>query len=416
MATQISQPEFGQRLRRLRLERGLSQRDLAVGAVNQSYISLLESGARVPTLDVVLHLSRVLEVPLHTLAGTLALSGKTADEDGADLVQALLIGSAIVNGDLERAEERLRSCYRASASATRMLYRGLALDRVLELRGDRAARYQLLRELLPVAERIGVPEALVRVRIDLAAAARDAGDLTEAFTQIELAERQIGQTAFLDDSEHVRLLCIRISVLSDAGGGVEVIRLTDTMLAVAAKINSPAILGRAHWTASLALARVGEIARSLEHLRTAREMLANPTTSLRDWARFSRAAVSALMDAEADPAEITSQMQIARAAGAASDAQVDAAAWTSLEVRYALATGDPELALRLAATVDEERLTGIERVRFALAVGRAQHRLGRSAEARATLRRAAQLAESAAAHRLSARIWREIDEDLPPGA
>ena len=134
--------------------------------------------------------------------------------------------------------------------------------------------------------------------------------------------------------------------------------------------------------------------------------MANPSTSLRDWARFTRAAASALLDAEADLAEIESAMLAARAATTATE--TDPSVSVSLEVRYALAVGEPERALEIASTFDEETLTGIERVRFVLALGRAQHRCGREEDAVATLSRAGQLAEAAAAYRRAAQIWREV--------
>ena len=417
MATQIPQPEFGQRLRRLRGERGLSQRDLAFGAVNQSYISLLESGARVPTLEVVLHLARILDVPLDTLVDDIGLPVQRAPEQSrtSDLADELLTTSAIDHGDLIQAERRLKTAYRVahdSGSPTAALSHGLALERVLELRNDRAGRHALLLELVDVAAGAGVPEALVLARIALSGAARELGLLAEAFTHIELAEHEIAGTGFVRGSEHIRLLAVHVSVLSDAGGGVEVVRIVDRMLAMAADLDAPAIAGRAHWVASIALARLGEVERSLQHLHAAREMLANPHTSLRDWARFTRAAVSALMDADAELSEITAHMQAARAATAASEAVADPIASASLEVRYALATGAPERALEIAATMDEADLAGIERVRFVLAVGRAQRRLGQHDEATRTLRRAAQLAETASAFRRAAQIWREVNDSV----
>jgi hypothetical protein len=103
-------------------------------------------------------------------------------------------------------------------------------------------------------------------------------------------------------------------------------------------------------------------------------------------------------------------MQAARAATAATEALADPSASISLEVRYSLACGEPERALEIASTLDDGDLSGIERVRFVLAVGRAQRRCGRSEEATATLRRAAQLAEDAAAYRRAAEIWREAAE------
>lgn len=413
---QIPQPDFGQRLRRLRTERGMSQRDLALDTVNQSYISLLESGARVPTLEVVLQLARVLDVPFNALVDNVSVPADKAPafpSDASQLAESLLTDSAIANGDLEQAEQRLTTAYRTAIDGGRpaaALSHGLTLERVLDMRSERHTRYQLLTELIEVAEKVAVPEACVRTRIALSTAARDVGRLSEALTQIERTEQEVIGTAFAGGSEHVRLLGVHISVLSDAGGGVEVTRIVDRMVAMATEVGSVAIRGRAQWVASVALARLGEAERSLEHLRAAREMLANPSTSLLDWARLCRAAASALMDAGADFSEITMHMDAARAATAACEAVADPAASASLEVRYALAAGEPEKALKIATTVDESAFTGIEHVRFVLAVGRAQLRCGDRAAASETLRRAARLAEAAAAYRRATQIWHEVNE------
>ncbi|GAB6040819.1 helix-turn-helix domain-containing protein [Endothiovibrio diazotrophicus] len=56
---------FGDLLRQLRNERGLSQLDLALEAdLDQSYVALMERGARQPTLHTLLSLARALERPV----------------------------------------------------------------------------------------------------------------------------------------------------------------------------------------------------------------------------------------------------------------------------------------------------------------------------------------------------------------
>lgn len=51
---------LGERIRRARIERGLSQRDLAVPLLTPSYVSLIESGKRVPSSDALEHISGIL--------------------------------------------------------------------------------------------------------------------------------------------------------------------------------------------------------------------------------------------------------------------------------------------------------------------------------------------------------------------
>lgn len=60
---------FGQRLRALRVERGLQQGDLAGPGVSVSYISMLENDNREPTARVLDHLAEVLSVDVPTLTG-----------------------------------------------------------------------------------------------------------------------------------------------------------------------------------------------------------------------------------------------------------------------------------------------------------------------------------------------------------
>jgi len=54
---------FGAAVRRLRLERGLTQEDLAEAAgLSQRYVSVLERGENSPTLNVIFRLCHALDV------------------------------------------------------------------------------------------------------------------------------------------------------------------------------------------------------------------------------------------------------------------------------------------------------------------------------------------------------------------
>jgi transcriptional regulator with XRE-family HTH domain len=411
----IQQPEFGRRLKRLRVERGLSQRDLAVGVVNPSYISLLESGSRVPTLEVALHLARALEVPLSALVEGSPdnVDTFTARTDESRLVRDLLARNAYEFGDLAEAQQRFTEAYQAAkreGSPLSVLGYGLDLQDILVLRSEFAERSALLLELATVAEQLGTPELVVRVEIDRAAAARDVGRLGEALELAERAAEAIAHTDLADTSEHVRTLGVLISIRCDSGDFGEVPRLVDEMLRVAEQVASPPVTGRAHWVASVAFSRIGRPELAERHVREAREMLATPATSVREWARFSRAAASALLEADAHPHEVEQYLLGARAASAIIDSPTELAQLASLESRYALAVGDPQRALELSdfVDVDPAGLKGLELVRLRVARGRALHRLGRDREAADQLRIAATLCDELEAYRQAAQIWREL--------
>jgi transcriptional regulator with XRE-family HTH domain len=415
MASGISQPGFGRRLRQLRLARGLSQRDLAVGVVNPSYVSLLESGSRVPTLEVALQIARALDVPLKELVedATLTTDSENVRANGERLVRDLLARSAADYGDLTAAAERFGYAFqeaKQSDMTVAALQYGLALDEILALLADYEARYQLILQLGELAVATDTPELVIKVSIEHASAARDTGRLAEALDEANRALRRIQGTQFFRSSQHVQLLSIMVSVLCDSGGTQEVPPLIEEMLAVANQIDSRPLSGRAHWTASVAYARIGDAQRAVEHVRCASQMLASPGTPLRDWARFSRSAASALLDADADLKEIERFLNGARAAMAAADLPGEAPLLASAEMRFALASGDAEMALELGERVDEASLTGFELVRLLLAKGRALHRLGRLDEATDQMRRAARLSDDLAAYQLAASVWRELDQ------
>ena len=141
-----AEESIGQRLRRLRLERGLSQRDLASPGVSYAYISRIEAGARRPSVKA-----------LRMLAPKLGVS-----------VEYLETGSEI--RDVEARELRLA-------------------DAELELRltDDTTAAEQTLLDVIEEAVRSGDPLAATRARLALGLAAARRGDHARAVAHLEPA-------------------------------------------------------------------------------------------------------------------------------------------------------------------------------------------------------------------------------------
>ncbi|MFD2171156.1 helix-turn-helix domain-containing protein [Tumebacillus lipolyticus] len=61
------QETLGQRIRRLRRAKGMTQNELADGFVTISMISQVESGKNTPSVELVQHIAKKLQVPLHAL-------------------------------------------------------------------------------------------------------------------------------------------------------------------------------------------------------------------------------------------------------------------------------------------------------------------------------------------------------------
>jgi tetratricopeptide (TPR) repeat protein len=137
---------IGVRLKRLRLERGLSQRDLSSPGVSYAYISRIEAGARTPSVKALRMLAQRLQVSVEYL------------ETGRDI------------RDVDERELRLA-------------------DAELELReaGNAAEAERKLDELLDEAVGAGDAACVTRVRIALGVVAAQRGNQLDAVERLEAA-------------------------------------------------------------------------------------------------------------------------------------------------------------------------------------------------------------------------------------
>src|ERR671934_1969555 len=94
---------IGQRLRRLRLERGLSQRELSERGVSYAYISRIEAGARRPSVKALRMLARKLRVS----ADYLETGSEIRDTDERELQIADAELELRLAEDPEEAEPKL---------------------------------------------------------------------------------------------------------------------------------------------------------------------------------------------------------------------------------------------------------------------------------------------------------------------
>jgi transcriptional regulator with XRE-family HTH domain len=107
---EIKDPKaFQERLITLRVERGLSQRDMAFEGCSHSFLSRIETGDRMPTLEIVEGLAKVLGVSPHYLL--------TGDEDSLAAVALQVV--AEIEGGVEPPKSLIRKLKSlASAQAT----------------------------------------------------------------------------------------------------------------------------------------------------------------------------------------------------------------------------------------------------------------------------------------------------------
>jgi tetratricopeptide (TPR) repeat protein len=146
-------------------------------------------------------------------------------------------------------------------------------------------------------------------------------------------------------------------------------------------------------------------------MSTAARILSNPSTSLRDWTRFSLAAATALLDCDGDRETADHHLRTARTALSLVDLPSEAAVLRLQEARAAVRDAEHDRALtdldRLDSCTDD--LTPHNQAMYWSVRARALEGLGRIDEAIAALRHAVEFAESLGAYRIAAGHWREID-------
>src|SRR5213594_987906 len=104
MTSPRRQPEtIGQRLRRLRHERGLSQRELSSPGVSYAYISRIEAGARRPSVKAL----RMLAKKLGVTADYLETGSEIRDTDERELRIADAELELRLRDDPAQAEKKL---------------------------------------------------------------------------------------------------------------------------------------------------------------------------------------------------------------------------------------------------------------------------------------------------------------------
>jgi transcriptional regulator with XRE-family HTH domain len=216
----------GQRLRRLRHERGLSQRDLASPGVSYAYISRIEAGARRPSVKALRQLAPKLGVSVEYL------------ETGRDL------------SDRDQRELRLAEA-----------------ELMLRLEQDASAAETELTALLAEAEAVGDPEVAARAHAGLGELADRRGNFTRAIAELERA-RADGVLSPLTHGDLYATLARAYSASGQPQQAVDV--LEDCLVQVRAQAPEDVTVGVRFATyLSYALSDLGELERAHTVVREA---------------------------------------------------------------------------------------------------------------------------------------------------
>jgi tetratricopeptide (TPR) repeat protein len=212
---------IGQRLKRLRLDRGLSQRELAAPGVSYAYISRIEAGTRQPSVKALRKLATKLGVSADYLETGSDLDPEAARElKLADLELAIRLGAA---ADTEAPLRDLIAEADAAGDRTSALRARVALAALVHDRGEYAAAVTLFETALeghPFD-----PVTFFDIYAQLARAYHGAGQTRAAVELLErcLAEVSDGEDAGLE-ARYATLLSYALSDVGEIARAEEVVQ------------------------------------------------------------------------------------------------------------------------------------------------------------------------------------------------
>lgn len=392
--------ELGERIRQLRLSRGLSQTELGDGKYSGSYISHIESGRRRPGGDVLAFLADQLGLPVNEL--------DPSDQEAADAEVAALLASArrlLTNLQADSAVHVARQASSLAASQNRDARRWEA-DYLLASAFMAAGRYEQAAELAaelaarPVV--VAATELRSEARVLAARAYRSCGQLAEATDQARLAVVDAGAEASLQAAALIAL----IGSLATAARWDEVTPVEDRLRGLIERLD-PQNAAKAAWAlGSSAFAR-GDLAEGLAwHGRGAE--LCDPRQDARAWARLHQSSAHYLVEMDGDLALAQAHFDLARPIVMLVGNPGDIADLRLVQARLLVRQGQHAQAVELlehltgeAAILDDVRLEAEIRQTLATAL----LGLDRVAEGRAQLRAAAACFEKAQAPQRALEMW-----------
>jgi len=339
---------LGQRLRALRIERGLSQAELAGDLVSPSYVSLIEAGRRSPEREVLDGLARKLGC-----SPILLESGVAPEEINEQRLRLQFAEIALANGDLTEAHARFTEI--AQQAGPEIRYNALwGLARTTRRQDDLHAALSHVDELLAAA-RAGEPGtpgllALLNLRCVIY---RVADDLSRSIEVGEAALAEVRELGLEGTEEEIKLASTVVSCYWARGDMFSAQHLAEQVIARAEALGSRQAQANAYWNASSVAADRGDLVLALELANRTMALLAE-TNQDPELARF-RISYGWLM-LKFDPprlAEADAALARAHEALSANAFGSNLAACETEMARSALLRGDPAEAAAIAACAVE---------------------------------------------------------------
>ena len=244
----------GRRIKVRRAELGLSQAQLAGADLSDSYISLLESGRRAPSEDVMATLAdrlRCSQMWLRSGLDEAALRTVRLRLREAEL--QLRTGGAAAALEITQEVATSDAADRETQEHARFL-EGCAFEALGKL--DRAI--DIFSDVIEAAEREG-DEPSIAATVALSRCLREAGDVAAAIDVARVGLRRLERDGAPPDEQFVELSATLLAGYIERGDFATAQRLADQNIAAADVIGLPLSRGSAYWNAMVVAAESGRL-------------------------------------------------------------------------------------------------------------------------------------------------------------
>ncbi|WP_405431242.1 helix-turn-helix domain-containing protein [Micromonospora sp. NBC_00617] len=407
----FEQPTFGQRLRALRIKRGLSQASLAGDVISTGYLSRLESGARRPKFRVAEYLAKRLNVPMTEFEAPPGEAGPAAVQTS---VVAPILAAVISGADDDIADTLAEALRTGEEWDPALRWEGLWLLAGARGRQGRVDdEYALFGELVELSDELGIPTLQARARTQLSRCARIRGD------NVAAREHAAEALRFADEiplSDRVAALQSLVSAEAELGLVGEARTHVDELCA----LTEPA--GDKHhaealWAAATVRVRQNDHAGARELLEQALLIL-DSRRDLVMWIRLRLAAASLYLQAS-PPVTDHARTVLEEVAPVIGLVGTELHQQQLLTLRAHLAFGEDRLdeAREICAQVGDEPalLSFRDRIRFGALCGRLRIADGDHEGGIEALQSLARQSEAAHNLELVAEIWRVLAKTLAAG-
>jgi transcriptional regulator with XRE-family HTH domain len=290
---------IGARLKRLRLQEGLSQRDLSSPGVSYAYISRIEAGARTPSVKALRKLSQKLGVSVEYLE-----TGRDIREvDDRELRLADAELELRLADDISVAEQKLERIHaeaKSAGDATSAVRARIALGLAAAQRGEHLAAVERLEEAVS-DEHVPGPHRRPDLYTNLGQCYAALGAPDRAVRLFERCLEQVREQVPEDRTIAIRYATFLSYALTDAGEYDRAAQTVREALSLAGDDSDPYTRVRLYWSLGRLRVIEGNSAEALDYIRDAIALL-NATDDTLTLARAHLLAAGAELRSGAAPA------------------------------------------------------------------------------------------------------------------